>query len=77
MNDFSLIGAGQAMSDRGEVFIVTRNGVPVGELSPRRRHRFVPADAVVAMFRNAPGVDANQFRTDVDDIASQDIEPRA
>ncbi|MCP4087033.1 MAG: type II toxin-antitoxin system prevent-host-death family antitoxin, partial [Actinomycetia bacterium] len=27
--------------DRGETFIVTRNGVPVGELTPLRRHRFV------------------------------------
>jgi len=27
--------------DAGETFIVTRNGVPVGELTPLRRHRFV------------------------------------
>ena len=29
--------------DAGVTFIVTRNGVPVGELTPLRRHRFVAA----------------------------------
>ena len=32
---------------RGERFVVTRNGTPVAELSPLRRHRFVPTDAVL------------------------------
>jgi prevent-host-death family protein len=31
--------------DQGESFVVTRNGVPVGELTPLRRHRFVTAGA--------------------------------
>ena len=30
---------------QGESFIVTRNGIPVGELSPVRRHRFISAEA--------------------------------
>ncbi len=63
--------------DHGETFIVTRNGTPVGELTPMRRHRFVSTDAVVAMFRNAPAVDGQRFRADLDDIASQGAEPRA
>ncbi|HXO50795.1 MAG TPA: type II toxin-antitoxin system prevent-host-death family antitoxin, partial [Mycobacterium sp.] len=29
--------------DQGESFVVTRNGVPVGELAPLRRRRFVSA----------------------------------
>lgn len=62
--------------DKGETFIVTRNGTPVGELTPLRRHRFVSADAIVAMFRNAPAIDAERFRTDLDAIATQDFEPR-
>jgi prevent-host-death family protein len=33
--------------DQGESFVVTRNGVPVGELTPLRRHRFVPSAAGV------------------------------
>jgi prevent-host-death family protein len=63
--------------DRGETFVVTRNGVPVGELTPLRRHRFVQADAAVELFRNAPGVDVATFRADLDAVAGQDGTPRA
>jgi prevent-host-death family protein len=62
--------------DQGESFIVTRNGTPVGELTPLRRHRFVSTDAVVAMFRNAPAVDADRFREDLDAHVDQDTTPR-
>jgi antitoxin (DNA-binding transcriptional repressor) of toxin-antitoxin stability system len=62
--------------DRGEAFVVTRNGVPVGELTPLRRHRFVAAEAAVALFRNAPAVDHARFRADLDQVASQDPTPR-
>lgn len=62
--------------DQGESFVVTRNGTPVGELTPMRRHRFVSTDTVVAMFRTAPSVDASRFRTDVDAHVDQDTEPR-
>jgi antitoxin (DNA-binding transcriptional repressor) of toxin-antitoxin stability system len=60
----------------GETFIVTRNGVPVAELTPLRRHRFVAAEAAVALFQAAPGVDYERFRADLDTIASQDATPR-
>lgn len=63
--------------DDGETFIVTRNGDPVGELLPLRRHRFVAAETAVAMFRTAPGVDYERFRADLDAAASQDPMPRA
>jgi prevent-host-death family protein len=62
--------------DAGETFIVTRNGVPVGELTPLRRHRFVAAEAAVALFRTAPAVDYGQFRADLDAIANQSLTPR-
>lgn len=62
--------------DQGETFVVTRNGVPVGELIPRRRHRFVSADAVVAAFASAPTVDLAALRADLDAVASQDVSPR-
>lgn len=62
--------------DRGESFIVTRNGTPVGELTPLRRHRFVSTDAVVAMFHNAPAIDAARLRADLDAVAAQGAEPR-
>jgi len=62
--------------DEGESFVVTRNGVPVGELTPLRRLRFVSAEAVTQIFRNAPPIDADDFRRDLDAVASQDIAPR-
>jgi prevent-host-death family protein len=63
--------------DEGETFIVTRNGVPVGELTPLRRHRFVAAETAVALFRTAPPVDYRQLRADLDAIADQGVAPRA
>jgi antitoxin (DNA-binding transcriptional repressor) of toxin-antitoxin stability system len=63
--------------DHGETFVVTRNGVPVGELTPLRRRRFVPANAVVAMFRSAPSVELARLRADLDRVARQDPSPRA
>lgn len=62
--------------DIGESFVVTRNGVPVGELTPLRRRRFVAAEAVVAAFRGAPVIDGRRFRTDLDRGANQDPTPR-
>jgi prevent-host-death family protein len=62
--------------DEGQAFVVTRNGVPVAELTPLRRHRFIAAEAAVAMFRTAPSVDHDRFRADLDRIASPDAEPR-
>ena len=63
--------------DEGESFVVTRNGVPVAELAPMRRHRFIRAEAAVALFRGAPAIDAAQWRADLDAVADQGIEPRA
>jgi antitoxin (DNA-binding transcriptional repressor) of toxin-antitoxin stability system len=62
--------------DQGESFVVTRNGVAVGELSPLRRRRFVSAEAAVAAFRGAPRVDFDRLRADLDRAASQEIAPR-
>lgn len=63
--------------DQGESFVVTRNGVPVGELSPLRRHRFVRSESAVALFRHAPPVDLVRLREDLDHVASHDADPRA
>jgi len=63
--------------DKGESFIVTRNGVPVGELSPLHRSRFVSADTAVTLFRSAPRVDYQQFRADLDAAVDQDSTPLA
>lgn len=71
-------GSGEIMRelDQGESFVVTRNGVPVGELTPLRRHRFVAAETAVALFRAAPPVDYERLRADLDAAADQDATPR-
>ncbi len=69
-------GAIMRALDRGEDFIVTRNGVPVGELRPARR-RFVSRQLLLEAFRDAPSIDAERFRQDLDTVASQDVEPMA
>jgi antitoxin (DNA-binding transcriptional repressor) of toxin-antitoxin stability system len=62
--------------DRGRSFIVTRNGVPVGELLPVRQRAFVSAEAAVAAFASAPRIARGQFRKDVDRLIDQDPAPR-
>jgi len=63
--------------NRGETFVVTRGGLPVGELTPLGGHGFVSADTVIGVFRNAPSVDLTRLRSDLDRVASQDTRPRA
>jgi antitoxin (DNA-binding transcriptional repressor) of toxin-antitoxin stability system len=62
--------------DEGRTFVVTRNGSPVGELRPLRRHRFLAAAVAVEMFRNAPNIDWQRMREDLDEVVDQDISPR-
>ena len=62
--------------DRGESFLVTRNGVPVGELTPVRSRQFVAAGIARAIFASAPAVDPGRFRSDIDAVLDQDITPR-
>ena len=69
-------GAIMRRLDEGETFVVTRNGVPVGELAPLRRHRFVNAETAIALFRNAPGLDYSRLRADLDRVSPQDPGPR-
>lgn len=62
--------------DRGRSFVVTRNGVPVGELIPLRHRVFVPTEAALAAFAGAPRVASRRFRKDVDAVIDQDATPR-
>ena len=62
--------------DRGETFVVTRNGVAVGELIPLRQRRFVSVEAALTVFRGAPAIDGEQFREDVDAWLDQEAAPR-
>jgi len=61
----------------GEQFVITRNGEPVGELLPMRRRRFVRVEAITEIFANAPAVDGERLRSDLDAIVDQDITPNA
>lgn len=63
--------------DDGESFIVTRNGIAVGELVPVRRRRFVSREAACRAFAGAPAIDPERFRTDVDRFVDHDPAPRA
>lgn len=63
--------------DRGDSFVVTRRGVPVGELTPVGRRRAVSAEAIVAAFARTEGIDGERLRADLDAIADQDPTPRA
>jgi len=63
--------------DGGQSFIVTRNGVPVAELTPLHRRRFLETEKALAIFRHAPQIDGARFRADLDAIADQDPVPRA
>jgi antitoxin (DNA-binding transcriptional repressor) of toxin-antitoxin stability system len=71
-------GSGKIMRalDRGETFVVTRNGVPVGELRPVPRRHYVPVADVSAAFERAPSLDRDRFRRDVDRLVDQDPSPR-
>jgi antitoxin (DNA-binding transcriptional repressor) of toxin-antitoxin stability system len=62
---------------RGEEFLVTRHGIPVGELRPVHHCRFVPAATVVAAFAGAPPIDSARFRREVDAALDQEPTPRA
>jgi antitoxin (DNA-binding transcriptional repressor) of toxin-antitoxin stability system len=61
----------------GKTFVVTSSGHPVGELRPLRRNRFIDAVVAVEMFRNAPAVDWEQMRDDLDVLVDQDVTPHA
>lgn len=62
--------------DRGKTFVVTRNGVPVGELVPLRQRVFVAAEVAVAAFAGAPRIAPDRFWRDIDTMLDQDPTPR-
>lgn len=72
-------GSGEIMRalDGGESFVVTRNGVPVGELSPMRQRTFVAAETAITAFRGAEPVSLERFQADLDLVVDQDPAPGA
>ena len=63
--------------DAGESVILTRNGTPVGEITPLRRRYFVAKAAALRAFRNAPTIALHRLRSDLDAVAEQTLTPRA
>lgn len=59
--------------EAGRTLIVSRNGTPVGELRPIRRHRFVPRAAIADAAARAVRIDAGRFRADLDAV----VDPHA
>ena len=62
--------------EQGQRYLVTSNGVPVGELAPRHRRHFTPRAQIREAFAGAPPVDLELLRADLDAHAVQDVTPR-
>jgi prevent-host-death family protein len=62
--------------ESGDTFIITRNGVPVGRLTPLPRRTFVPASELKEAFARLPRVDYARLRADLDTLIDQDPTPR-
>ena len=58
----------------GQAIVVTRNGVPVAELRPVSRRRFVLRAVIAEAARRAPRVDAGVFRADLDAVVNQSVD---
>lgn len=62
--------------EAGESFIVTRNGVPLAELIPLKRRTFVPREELLRILASGPRIDAERFRSDIDEGFDVGIEPQ-
>lgn len=62
--------------DEGKSFVVSRNGIPVGELRPLRRPRFVSSAVAVELFHDAPALDYARLRDDLDRAIAQEVPDR-
>ncbi len=58
----------------GQSIIVTRNGVPVAELRPIQPRRFVPRTVIAEAAVQAPRIDGNRFRADLDAVIDQSVD---
>ena len=63
--------------DHGEEFVVTRNGVPVGELVPLQRHPFVSTAILQEAIRRAGHVDYGGLRRDLAPVFDDEFAPRS
>ena len=52
---------------------LTRGEIPVGELAPLCPRRFVSGDEALAVFRDAPSIDANRFKASVNRVFTSQL----
>jgi prevent-host-death family protein len=53
----------------GETLFISRNGVPVAEIRPLPRRRFVASTRVAATGRRVARFDSERLRADLDELA--------
>lgn len=58
--------------ERGETVVVTRAGVPIGELRPLPRPR-LSARSLLMRWRTVPVVDAAELRADLDAVLDPEL----
>ena len=58
--------------ERGETVVVTRAGVPIGELRPLPRPRLSDR-SLLMRWRTVPVVDAAEFRADLDAVLDPEL----
>jgi prevent-host-death family protein len=62
--------------ESGDSFVITRNGIPVGRLTPIGRRTFVPTSELKESAIHLPRIDYKKFRDDIDAVIDQDPSPR-
>jgi antitoxin (DNA-binding transcriptional repressor) of toxin-antitoxin stability system len=58
---------------QGWAYTLTLNGEPLARMIPIRRRQAVPKEEVLAMFATAPVIDADELRSDLDAMVTQDL----
>ena len=58
---------------QGRTYTLTLNGQPLAKIVPIRQRQAMPKEEVLAIFRTAPAVDADDLRADLDEIVAQDL----
>jgi antitoxin (DNA-binding transcriptional repressor) of toxin-antitoxin stability system len=61
--------------EKGDSFIITRNGVAVGRLTAAGRRTFVPTSELRESAAHLPRIEFRQFREDIDACIDQDPSP--
>lgn len=56
--------------------LTLRDPKPAGERQPQKRRQFVPARELIVAFKDAPVIDYEELRADLDAVVDQDPTPR-